>query len=47
VTVLKAVRHHTKPDRGIVRSLVETMNQHGEVVMTRTAIGIMRCRDKT
>jgi acyl dehydratase len=44
VTVLKAVSHRTKPDRGIVRSLVETMNQRGEVVMTRTAIGLMRCR---
>jgi acyl dehydratase len=47
VTVLKTFRHRTKPDRGIVRSLVETLNQQGEVVMTRTAIGIMRCRDKT
>lgn len=44
VTILKASKHRTKPDRGIVRSLVETINQHREVVMTRTAIGIMRCR---
>ncbi len=44
VTILKASKHRKKPDRGIVQALVETMNQHREVVMTRTAIGIMRCR---
>lgn len=47
VTVIKAAEHRTKPDRGIVKSLVETVNQRGEVVMTRTAIGLMRCRDKS
>lgn len=45
VTILKATHSRIKPDRGIVRSFVETMNQHGEVVMTRTAIGIFRCRN--
>jgi acyl dehydratase len=45
VTVLKATRSRLKPDRGIVRSFVETMNQRGEVVMTRTAMGILRCRN--
>lgn len=44
VTILKATHSRIKPDRGIVRSFVETMNQHGEVVMTRIAIGIFRCR---
>lgn len=44
VTILKATRSRSKPDRGTVEALVETMNQHGEVVMTRTAIGIVRCR---
>lgn len=47
VTILKASRHRTKPDRGIVRAFVETINQHREVVMTRTAIGIMRCRNQS
>ncbi|HAR94665.1 MAG TPA: acyl dehydratase [Deltaproteobacteria bacterium] len=46
VTVLRTARHRTKSDRGIVRSLVETMNQSREVVMTRTALSIVRCRDK-
>lgn len=44
VTVLKTTCSRLKPDRGIVRSFVETMNQRGEVVMTRIAIGIFRCR---
>lgn len=44
VTVLKTTCSRLKPDRGVVRSFVETMNQRGEVVMTRTAIGIFRCR---
>jgi acyl dehydratase len=47
VTILKAGKHRKKPDRGIVEALVETMNQRGEVVMTRTAIAIMGCRNKT
>ncbi len=44
VTVLKTTRSRSKPDRGTVQAFVETMNQHGEVVMTRIAIGILRCR---
>jgi len=46
VTILKAMRSRSKPDRGTVRAFVETMNQHREVVMTRTAMGILRCRNK-
>jgi acyl dehydratase len=44
VTVTEAVRSRSKPDRGTVSALVETMNQRREVVMTRTGIGIFRCR---
>ncbi len=47
VTIVKANKHRKKPDRGIVSAFVETINQHREVVMTRTAIGITRCRNKT
>ena len=32
------------PDRGIVRSLVEVMNQRDEVVMTQRPMNLMRCR---
>jgi acyl dehydratase len=45
VTIQKATHSRIKPDRGIVRAFVETMNQQREVVMTRTAIGIFRCRN--
>jgi acyl dehydratase len=46
VKVLEARRSKSKPDRGVVRSSVEALNQNNEVVMTRTAIGITRCRDR-
>ena len=45
VTVLESRRLRSKPDRGIVRALVEVLNQHGELVMTRVALSIMRSRD--
>ena len=44
VTVLKATRSRLRPDRGIVRTRVETLNQQRRVVMTRTAVSIYRCR---
>lgn len=47
VTVLQARRSQSKPDRGIVRSLVEVINQNREVVMSRTAVNIVRCRMAT
>ena len=47
VTVLKVKRSRSKPDRGVVRSFVEVLNQDGEVVMTRQAVGIMLCRTGT
>ena len=47
VTVIEARRSQSKPDRGIVRSLVEVINQHRVVVMSRTAVNIMRCRKAT
>jgi acyl dehydratase len=47
VTVLRARRSQSKPDRGIVQALVEVMNQNREVVMSRTAVNIVRCRNAT
>jgi acyl dehydratase len=44
VTILQARRSHTRPDQGIVRSLVEVLNQHGEAVMTLKPISLIRCR---
>jgi len=43
-TVLSARRSHSKPDQGIVTSLVEVLNQDGEAVMTLKPISLMRCR---
>ena len=43
-TVLEARRSLSKPDRGIVRSLVEARNQDGVTVLRLTAINFMRVR---
>jgi len=45
VTILGTRRSQSRPDRGTYRVLVETINQRREVVMTREAIGIVRCRN--
>jgi acyl dehydratase len=44
-TVLEARRSKSKPDRGIVRSLAEVTNQHGEPVMRVTAVNFVRTRN--
>ena len=44
VTVVEARHSRSKPDQGIVRSLVELSNQQGEVVMTLRPISFIRCR---
>jgi acyl dehydratase len=47
VTVLEANRSRSKPDRGMVRSLVEVLNQNGDVVMTMKPMNLQRCRTVT
>jgi acyl dehydratase len=44
VTVESARRSRSKPDQGVVISLVEVLNQKGEVVMSLKPISLMRCR---
>jgi acyl dehydratase len=44
-TVTEANRSRSKPDRGMVRSLVEVLNQNDEVVMSFRPMNLMRCRD--
>jgi acyl dehydratase len=44
VTILQARRSRSRPEQGIVRSLVEVLNQHGEPVMTLKPISLIRCR---
>jgi len=45
VTIEQARRSRTKPDRGLVHSLIEVFNQRGEVVMTMKPMNLVRCRD--
>jgi acyl dehydratase len=45
VTVLEAKRSRSKPDRGIVRSLIEVSNQRGDLVMSLKAINLLLCRE--
>jgi len=39
-TVIEAIPSRSKPDRGVIRSLSEVVNQHGEVVMTLRGLGL-------
>ena len=39
-TVLDTIPSRSKPDRGIVRSLCEVLNQRGEIVMTMKGLGM-------
>ncbi|HEU4369842.1 MAG TPA: MaoC family dehydratase [Methylomirabilota bacterium] len=43
-TVVDAVPSRSKPDRGVVRSVSEVFNQHGEVVMTLRGLGLFARR---
>ena len=44
VTVLEATRSRSKPDRGMLRTLTEVLNQNGEVVMSLKPMNLLRCR---
>ena len=44
VTVLETKRSRSKPDRGLVRGLMEVVNQNGELVMSNKPMNLMRCR---
>jgi acyl dehydratase len=44
LTLTEKTASRSKPDRGIVRSLMEVLNQHGEVVMTTTGVNFFRRR---
>jgi acyl dehydratase len=45
VTVLEAKRSRSKPDRGLVRSLVEVFDQEGEQVMGLTVMNMLLRRE--
>ena len=41
MTILEPIPSRTKPDRGLVRSLMEMRNQHGEVVLTIRGLSLL------
>lgn len=41
VTVLESVPSRSKPDRGMIRALVETLNDQGEVVMSMKVMSLI------
>jgi acyl dehydratase len=45
ITILETKRSRSKPDRGIVCSFIEVLNQDGEIVMSMEAVNFMRCRE--
>jgi acyl dehydratase len=45
ITVSETKRSNSKPDRGIVHSYIEVLNQSGELVMTLTGINLLACRE--
>lgn len=47
VTVLETKRSRSKPDSGIVHSLIEVMNQNREVVMSMKAVNVFLCRQSS
>ncbi len=41
MTVLESIPSRSKPDRGLIRSLMELRNQHGEVVLTVRGLSLL------
>jgi acyl dehydratase len=46
-TVLASRRSQSKPDRGIVHTLYEVMNQHGDIVMSAKAVNMFLTRERS
>ena len=46
-TVLEARRSESRPDRGIVRTFIQVLNQKNEVVMSMKMVNFVRCRDSS
>lgn len=45
ITVLEARRSRSKPDRGMLRSLIEVCSERGDILMTVKAMTLMLCRN--
>jgi acyl dehydratase len=46
VTVIEARHSRSRPQEGIVRSLIEVLNQRGDVVMSLTPVSLIACRPR-
>lgn len=46
VTVTKTKRSRSKPDRGLLHSFIEVLNQNREVVMSMKAVNFLLCRSR-
>ena len=44
ITVIEARRSDSKPDRGLIRILIEVLNESGVVAMSVKAMSLVRCR---
>jgi acyl dehydratase len=44
ITVTETRRSRSKPDRGVLHSYIEALNQQNEVVMTMKALNLVACR---
>ena len=44
-TVMEARRSESRPDRGIVRTWIEVLNQKREVVMSMKMVNFVKCRN--
>ena len=44
-TVIEARRSESRPDRGVVRTLIEVLNQKKEVVMSMKMVNFVRSRE--
>lgn len=45
VTILETRRSRSKPDRGILCSFIEVLNQNHDVVMSLNAVNLLLCRE--
>ena len=45
ISIVETRRSQTKPDRGIVSSLVEVRNQYHEIVMSWKGMNMLQCRN--
>ncbi len=45
VRITEARRSNSKPDRGLVRSSIELINQNEKICMTMNSVGFFKCRN--